>query len=50
LGLPVFRKGASKYKNNPNQMASNITKDYIRNSSLLINLAKVTLYLILGCR
>jgi ATP-binding cassette subfamily D (ALD) protein 3 len=41
LGLPVFRQGGLQYKSNPNEMASNITKDYIRNSSLLINLAKV---------
>jgi ATP-binding cassette subfamily D (ALD) protein 3 len=40
LGLPVFKKGALN-KFSPNEMASNITKDYIKNSSLLINLAKV---------
>jgi ATP-binding cassette subfamily D (ALD) protein 3 len=48
LGLPVFKK-ASQYKASPNEMASNITKDYIRNSSLLINLAKVMCYIISGC-
>jgi ATP-binding cassette subfamily D (ALD) protein 3 len=42
LGLPVFQKGGlGGRKMNPNELASNITKDYIKNSSLLINLAKV---------
>lgn len=40
VGLPVFGPGREKYlasiKNDPNR----ITKDYVRNSSLLINLAK----------
>ena len=39
LGLPVFKRGFNQ--TNPTQMASNITKEYIKNSSLLINLAKV---------
>ena len=38
LGLPVF--GGPKYSKSLNTGASTITKDYIRNSSLLINLAK----------
>ena len=40
VGLPVFVQGREKYlasiKDDPNR----ITKDYVRNSSLLINLAK----------
>jgi len=40
VGLPVFGPGREKYlaeiKNDPTK----ITKDYVRNSSLLINLAK----------
>jgi ATP-binding cassette, subfamily D (ALD), member 3 len=40
VGLPVFGPGREKYlasiKDDPNR----ITKDYVRNSSLLINLAK----------
>ena len=45
LGLPVFRnKGIGK-----NTSASHITKQYIKNSSLLINLAKVIINKI-GCR
>jgi ATP-binding cassette subfamily D (ALD) protein 3 len=43
LGLPVFKSNGNIYKKKgkegPN--ASIIAKDYIRNSSLLINLAKV---------
>ena len=38
LGLPVF--GGTRYSKVANLDASTITKDYIRNSSLLINLAK----------
>ena len=40
LGLPVFGKRSLKYTKDSGRDASNITKDYIRNSSLLINLAK----------
>ena len=38
LGLPVF--GPKRGKVNVTQDSADITKDYIRNSSLLINLAK----------
>lgn len=38
-GLPVFGPGSSKYLAERGDQAS-ITKDYVRNSSLLINLAK----------
>lgn len=41
LGLPVFGKRGAGYSSNSTVDASLITKDYIRNSSLLINLAKV---------
>ena len=40
LGLPVFGKKSLKYTKDSGKDASNITKDYVRNSSLLINLAK----------
>ncbi|ETO17206.1 hypothetical protein RFI_20124, partial [Reticulomyxa filosa] len=40
LGLPVFGKRASQYANTAAATASDITQDYIRNSSLLINLSK----------
>jgi ATP-binding cassette subfamily D (ALD) protein 3 len=40
LGLPVFGKSSTKYTKDSGKDASNITKDYIRNSSLLLNLAK----------
>lgn len=41
LGLPVFGSGREKYLKRVGNDASLITRDYIRNSSLLINLAKV---------
>jgi ATP-binding cassette subfamily D (ALD) protein 3 len=41
LGLPVFGKQSERYQKLSGNDASVITKDYIRNSSLLINLAKV---------
>lgn len=41
LGLPVFGPGREEYLKKVGSDASNITRDYIRNSSLLINLAKV---------
>ena len=41
LGLPVFGKTSERYEKLAGSDASVITKDYIRNSSLLINLAKV---------
>ena len=41
LGLPVFTGKFKRYEQkNKNQNAAEITKDYIQNSSLLINLAK----------
>jgi ATP-binding cassette, subfamily D (ALD), member 3 len=40
LGLPVFGPGSEEYLKKVGNDASLITKDYIRNSSLLINLAK----------
>lgn len=39
LGFPVFGKDSQKYTSEVGDV-SNITKDYIRNSGLLINLAK----------
>jgi len=41
LGLPVFT-GNERYTKKHSGDASIITKDYIRNSGLLINLSKVT--------
>ena len=40
LGLPVFGPGKEKYLKNIDADPSRITRDYVRNSSLLINLAK----------
>lgn len=40
LGIPVFGSNKEDYLNKINGDASAITRDYIRNSSLLINLAK----------
>lgn len=40
LGLPIFGSNKEKYLKQVKQDPSKITKDYIRNSSLLINLAK----------
>lgn len=40
LGLPVFGPGKEKYLRTIGTDPSRITKDYVRNSSLLINLAK----------
>ena len=40
LGLPVFGPKKHKYMHKIKSDSSQITKDYIRNSSLLINLAK----------
>jgi ATP-binding cassette subfamily D (ALD) protein 3 len=40
LGLPVFGPGRHKYLKQIGTDPSKITKDYVRNSSLLINLAK----------
>lgn len=41
LGLPVFGPGSEEYIKKVGNDPSAITRDYIRNSSLLINLAKV---------
>lgn len=40
VGLPVFGPGSEKYLESINYDPTKITKDYVRNSSLLINLAK----------
>jgi len=40
LGLPVFGPGGKEYIAKMGDDKSSITRDYIRNSSLLINLAK----------
>lgn len=40
LGLPVFGPNKTKYISSKGVNTGNITRDYIRNSSLLINLAK----------
>lgn len=40
LGLPVFGPGSAEYLKRIGEDPSAITRDYIRNSSLLINLAK----------
>lgn len=40
LGLPVFGPGKEEYLKKVGNDESAITRDYIRNSSLLINLAK----------
>lgn len=40
LGLPVFGPGKEQYLKKIGSDGSAITRDYIRNSSLLINLAK----------
>lgn len=40
VGLPVFGPGREKYLASISDDPSQITNDYVRNSSLLINLAK----------
>mmetsp|Transcript_21090 Transcript_21090/g.20248 ORF Transcript_21090/g.20248 Transcript_21090/m.20248 type:complete len:216 (+) Transcript_21090:384-1031(+) len=40
LGLPVFGPNKERYLKSVSSDSSKITKDYVRNSSLLINLAK----------
>ena len=40
VGLPVFGPGSKKYLASRGNDQAQITKDYVRNSSLLINLAK----------
>jgi ATP-binding cassette subfamily D (ALD) protein 3 len=40
LGLPVFGPGSAEYIQKVGADSGAITRDYIRNSSLLINLAK----------
>lgn len=40
VGLPVFGPGRAAYLKSINNDPTRITKDYVRNSSLLINLAK----------
>lgn len=46
LALPVFGKRAASYKANASKdYVGTITKDYIKNSGLLINLARVNYFL-----
>lgn len=40
MGLPVFGPNAEEYAKTRGTDAGSLTKDYIQNSSLLINLAK----------
>lgn len=40
LALPVFGSKSDQYNKNVGDDAAALTRDYIRNSSLLINLAK----------
>ena len=40
VGLPVFGPGSAEYIKNIGTDASKITKDYVKNFSLLISLAK----------
>ena len=40
VGLPVFGPDSKRYLESINYDPTQITKDYVRNSSLLINLAK----------
>lgn len=40
VGLPVFGAGSKEYLQRIGSEPSAITRDYVRNSSLLINLAK----------
>ena len=40
VGLPVFGPDKERYLKSVNYDATLITKDYVRNSSLLINLSK----------
>lgn len=40
LGIPVFGSNSEEYRKQIGEDKSKITKDYIRNSSLLINLSK----------
>jgi len=40
VGLPVFGPGSAEYLKKVGSDPSAITRDYVRNSSLLINLAK----------
>ena len=40
VGLPVFGPNSEKYLKEISNDPTKITKDYVRNSSLLINLAK----------
>lgn len=40
VGLPVFGPGSAEYLKKIDNDPSAITRDYVRNSSLLINLAK----------
>jgi ATP-binding cassette subfamily D (ALD) protein 3 len=40
MGIPVFGSGSANYLSSVGDNKSKITRDYVRNSSLLINLSK----------
>jgi ATP-binding cassette subfamily D (ALD) protein 3 len=44
LGLPVFTSRATMYKKGDSNDTGAIAKDYVKNSALLINLAKVYIH------
>ena len=48
LGLPVFGSNSEEYSKKTGDDAGSMTKDYIRNSSLLINLAKAIRKLVIS--
>jgi ATP-binding cassette subfamily D (ALD) protein 3 len=50
VGLPVFGPGSSEYLKKVGTDTSAITRDYIRNTSLLINLAKAIGRLVISYR
>jgi len=41
LGIPVFTEQSVRYKKNNDNDTGAIARDYVKNSALLINLAKV---------
>jgi len=46
VGLPVFGPGREEYLAKVGHDPSAITRDYVRNSALLINLAKVRVWVL----
>lgn len=48
VGLPVFGPGSKEYLASIGNDPSAITRDYVRNTSLLINLAKVFFHIYLN--